>query len=131
MTEPTSDIVPVKETSAIVQTEKTEETPDMKRETEALIEAIKKRAQAEIQAAGDITRDAYLEAVRKARVAVEESDLIIERSKIEESVAQIQKEAEKNWQYVVNEIESLGSRLTDVAKSAWESLVSFLPKSGK
>ncbi len=90
-------------------------------ETEALIEAIKRRAQAEIQAAGDLSRETYLKAVRQAREALEQNQLI-ERDRIEQSVQQIQQEAEKNIQSVMGEIESFGTRLTEAAKVAWTTL---------
>jgi hypothetical protein len=93
----------------------------IKQETLALIDAIKKRAQAEIQAAGDLTREAYLNAVRQAREAIEQNQLI-ERDRVEQSIQQIQREAEKNWLVVVSEIESFGVRLADAARVAWNKL---------
>jgi hypothetical protein len=93
----------------------------IKQETFALIDAIKKRAQAEVQAAGDLTRETYLNAVRSAREAIEQNKLI-ESDHIEQSIQHIQQEAEKNWQSVVGEIESFGVRLAEAAKAAWEKL---------
>lgn len=110
------------ETKALVDREMPDETDAIKDETIALIEAIKKRAQTEIQTAGDLTRDAYLTAVRQAREAVEQSDKIIDPERIERSVELIQKEAEKSWLVILSEIESMGTRLSEAAKSAWEAL---------
>lgn len=116
------------QTKALVEQEIPHETPDVKRETEALVEAIKKRAQAEIQAAGDLTRDAYLKAVRQARETIEK-DKLINPERIQESVEMIQREAEKNWQAIAREIEDIGVRLADTAKSTGEALISFFHKS--
>jgi len=91
-------------------------------ETRALIDAIKKRAQAEIHTAGDVTRETYLNAVRKAREAIEQTQLI-NPERIDESIHQIHQEAEKNWHAVTNEIESFGTRLVDAAKTAWDKLL--------
>jgi hypothetical protein len=38
-------------------------------------------------------------------------------------VAQLQQEAEKNWQVVVDEVTGLGDRLSEAAKAAWEKLM--------
>lgn len=99
----------------------TDRTNMIKSETEALIEAIKRRAEAEIQAAGELTRETYLNAVRQARESLEQNQLI-ERDRIEQSIQQIQQEAEKNIQSVVSEIESFGTRLSEAAKVAWTTL---------
>ncbi|MCZ0901824.1 hypothetical protein ON021_18170, partial [Microcoleus sp. HI-ES] len=61
-----------------------------------VVDAIKTRAQAQVQEAGEVSREAYLKAVRQAREAVEQNKLI-ERDRIEQAVDHIQTEAEKNW----------------------------------
>ena len=92
-----------------------------------VVDAIKMRAQSQVQGAGEVSREAYLKAVRQAREAVEQNKFI-ERDRIEQAVDQIQKESEKNWHVVVGEIESIGSRLTDASKSAWTALTKFFDK---
>ena len=92
-----------------------------------VVDAIKTRAQAQVQDAGEVSREAYLKAVRQAREAVEQNKLI-ERDRIEHAVDRIHTEAEKNWHVVVAEIESLGVRLTDAAKSAFQALTAFFDK---
>ncbi|MEG3941357.1 hypothetical protein QT995_24865 [Microcoleus sp. S36b_A3] len=93
-----------------------------------VLDAIKTRAQAQVQDAGEVSREAYLKAVRQAREAVEQNKLV-ERDRIEQAVDDIQKQTEKNWHVVVGEIESLGTRLKETAKSAWNSLTAFVEKS--
>ena len=93
-----------------------------------VLDAIKTRAQAQVQEAGDVTRENYLKAVREARTAVEQNQLI-DRDRIEQAAEQLQKEAEKNWLVVVSEIESIGVRLTEAAKTAWNALLAFFGKS--
>ncbi|WP_341738626.1 hypothetical protein [Microcoleus sp. CAWBG640] len=92
-----------------------------------VVDAIKTRAQSQVQGAGVVSREAYLKAVRQAREAVEQNKLI-ERDRIEQAVDQIQKESEKNWHVVVGEIESIGSRLTEASKSAFQALTKFFDK---
>ncbi len=134
MTEPTPNtetaIVEVTpQTDALVEKEMAGESDELKRETKALIDAIKKRAQAEAGAAtetaqsvGTMTRDAYLDAVRKARETLEQNQLLFERDRIEYSMKLIQMEAEKNWESILNEVKDWGDRLSEAAKAAWEKL---------
>ncbi len=111
------------ETNALVEEELPDADDKLKQETKALVEAIKKRAQAEAKGAGDLTRDAYLSAVRQAREAVEQNKLF-DPGQIEYSFWLIQKQAERNWQSVLDEVSTLGDRLTDAAKVAWDALIS-------
>jgi gas vesicle protein len=121
-----SDIVISPETDALVEQEMAGQNADLKEETKALIEAIKKRAQSEIQTAQDLTREGYLSAVRQAREAIEQTQLI-DPDRIEHSVQLIQEEAQKNWQSITDEIQNLGDRLSEAAKAAWNALTQ--PKS--
>ncbi|WP_293129303.1 hypothetical protein [Microcoleus sp. bin38.metabat.b11b12b14.051] len=103
----------------------------LKKESEKnwlVVDAIKTRAQAQVQDAGEVSREAYLKAVRQAREAVEKNKLI-ERDRLDQAVDHIHKETEKNWHVVVGEIESLGTRLKETAKSAWNALTTFVEKS--
>ncbi len=109
----------------------TEAVSLIKKESEKnwlVLDAIKTRAQAQVQDAGEVSREAYLKAVRQAREAVEQNKLV-ERDRIEQAVDDIQKQTEKNWHVVVGEIESLGTRLKETAKSAWSALTTFVEKS--
>jgi uncharacterized protein YjgD (DUF1641 family) len=116
-----SAIVEVSPTTDSVASKDADGLDEIKQETKALIDAISKRAQVEAQAAGELTREAYLAAVRQAREALEEN-MLFDKAQIEKSVEQIQKDAEKNWQSIVQEVESLGTRLSEAAKAAWEKL---------
>ncbi len=116
---------PTPDSASIVSSTESENLPtkddSVKRETRALIDAIKKRAQAEVKAIGNVSRDTYLDAVRRAKESVE-THKIVERDRVDDSVRHIQQEAEKNWHTVAEEIESLGSRLAEAAKAAWDKL---------
>ena len=95
---------------------------EVQNETQALIEAIRTKAQAEAVLAGEFTRESYLSAVRNIRENVEQTQLF-DPEKIEASIHEIQQEAEKNWQNVVQDVQSFGDRLSEAAKAAWEILV--------
>ncbi|MDJ0649359.1 MAG: hypothetical protein QNJ60_11695 [Xenococcaceae cyanobacterium MO_188.B19] len=110
------------ETNALVEKEMAGESDELKAETKALVEAIRKRAQSEIENAQTLTREAYLNAVRSAREAVEKNQLL-DPKRIEHSVEMIQKDAQENWQKTVDEIKTLGDRLQEAAHVAWDILM--------
>ena len=116
------------QTNDLVEAEMAGESDDLKSETKALIDALKKRAQAEAQNAGTLTREAYLTAVRRAREKIENEQLI-ERDRIEHSFELIKNEAEKNWESVIKEVAEVGDRLAEAAKAAWEKLTAPRPRS--
>lgn len=118
----TSAIVEVSpETNALVEQEMKGESEALKEETKALVDAVRKRAQADAQSAGDFTRDAYLNAVRQLRETVEQNKLF-DPEQIERSFEMIQTEAEKNWNSIVKEVTEFGDRLSEAAKAAWDIL---------
>jgi hypothetical protein len=122
------EIIP-QTTSEMVEAEMVGESDDVKHETKALIEAIKKRAQVEAQSAGSFTRETYLNAVRQARETIERDRPLIERDRIEHSFELVKQEAEKNWESILKEVAELGDRLADAAKAAWEVLTAPRPRS--
>lgn len=116
------------QTNDLVEAEMAGESDELKSETKALIDALKKRAQAEAQNAGTLTREAYLSAVRRAREKIE-GEQLIERARIENSFELIKNEAEKNWESVIKEVAEVGDRLAEAAKAAWETLTAPRPRS--
>jgi len=80
-----------------------------------LIDALKRRFRQRLNA-GTLTREAYLNAVRRARETLEQNQLI-EPARIEHSFEQIQREAEnsrllRKWNLAI---------ATDAAKAAWSA----------
>ncbi|MGF1541071.1 MAG: hypothetical protein ACFCU5_11575 [Pleurocapsa sp.] len=113
-------IVPVSpETDALVEREMAGESDRLKAETKDLVEAIRKRAQSEIENAQTLTQDAYLNAIRSAKEAVE-SNSLLDPKRIEHSVEMIQKDVRDNWQKTLDEIGALGDRLQEAAQVAWD-----------
>ncbi|GBE93245.1 hypothetical protein [Nostoc cycadae] len=108
------------QTNEMVEAEMAGETDEVKNETKALIEALKRRAQAEAESAGTLTRETYLNAVRQAREAIE-GEKLIERDRLENAWAIIQEETEKNWHLLWKEFADFGDRLQSAAKAAWEA----------
>ncbi|AFY44116.1 hypothetical protein [Nostoc sp. PCC 7107] len=108
------------QTNEMVEAEMAGETDEVKHETKALIEALKRRAQAEAESAGTLTRETYLNAVRQAREAIE-GEKLIERDRLENAWAVIQEEADKNWHLLWKEFADFGDRFQSAAKAAWEA----------
>jgi prophage DNA circulation protein len=117
---PTVEIEITPQTNEMVDQEMINETDELKRETKALIEALKRRAKAEAESAGTLTRETYLNAVRRAKESIE-GEKIIERDRIEDSFNSIQQEAEKNWHQLIKQFTELGLRFQDAAKAAWDT----------
>ena len=118
------------ETHELVEQEMAGESDLVKSETKALVEAIKRRAQSEIENAQTITKEAYLNAVRSAREAISDNQLL-DPKRIEHSVEMIQKDAHDNWQKTVDEITALGDRLQEAAQAAWDILMGKDNSKGK
>ncbi|MCC5647499.1 hypothetical protein LC607_32255 [Nostoc sp. CHAB 5824] len=106
------------ETDKLVETEMAGESDEVKRETKALIEALERRSQAE--SAGTLTRETYLKAVRQARELIEGRKLK-ERDRLEDSLAIIQDEAERNWHLMMKDLVDFSWRLQKAAIAAWET----------
>jgi hypothetical protein len=112
------------ETNELVETEMAGETDEVKRETKALIQAIKRRAQAEAQSAGTLTRERYLNTIRRTREVIE-GKKIIEGDRLQHSwellQTVMQAEAEKNLHLLLKEVADVVVRCQDATKAAWEA----------
>lgn len=126
------------ESSAIVRVESPEPDYNLQGQTKALFTAINQRVIAELKAAGNLTRDTYLKAIRKARESVERDRLI--------DPDQFEQEAEKYWRSLARNTSELGARLGSVAargasnlgsrlgaaaKAAWNEFVTHRPEAPK
>ncbi len=90
-------------------------------ETEELMEAIKRLAQSEMEAAGEFTREKYIEAVKQARETIERIRLI-DPKEIENAGKKLEKDIETNWETMVKEIQDFGDRLVKAGQAAWDVL---------
>jgi len=115
-------------TKALVERDMKDETKEAQMETMRLIETIRlkaqseaQKAQIEAQRAGENALEAYLEAVRNARVEVENMN-VFDPDRIEYTMKLMQMDAEKNWENMVKEFNTLGDRLNEAAQAAWDAL---------
>ena len=108
-------------TNDLVEREMMGEDEQIKAETKALVETIKKRTQLEIENAQVLTKNICLQAIRGVREAIEHNELL-NPERIEQSVITMQKDIDTNWQKTVNEISALNDRLQEAAQAAWDIL---------
>lgn len=109
------------ETDALVERDMPDAEESVKQETKNLVEALKRKAQAEVQSAQNVALDSYLAAVQTAKEAVTETKLI-EPDQIERSANLLAQDAQDNWQNMVDEMTLLGDRLAEAAQAAWDVL---------
>ncbi|MDF5710851.1 MAG: hypothetical protein PUP90_25055 [Nostoc sp. S4] len=106
----------------LVEIELAGESDEVKRETKALIEALKRRAQTEADSTGTLTRETYLKSVRQARELIEQRKIMEDdRVQLENAWAVIQDEAQRNWHLVMKELVDFNFRLQKAARVAWET----------
>ncbi|MBD2680303.1 MULTISPECIES: hypothetical protein [Nostoc] len=110
------------QTDELVEIEMAGESDEVKRETKALIEALKRRAQAEADSAGTLTRETYLNTVRRARELIE-GRKVMERDRLhlENAWVVIQDEAQRNWYLMMKDLVDFNYRLQKAAKAAWDT----------
>lgn len=124
----------IKESSALVKLTPIEPDHSLQTQTVALFTAIHQRVLSELKAAGNLSRDTYLKAIRKARESIEQERLI--------DPEQFEKEAEKHWQSFARTTSSLGAqiglatakgasnlgqRLKAATKAAWSEFLTHRP----
>ncbi len=134
-TETSTEITTEVKETAIIKTDRefVEEnlpanTPkDIKDETLALFEAIKRRAQLEANHATEFTRENYLKAVREARAKIEQEQLF-DPERIAYTFKLLQMDAQQNWEKMLKEMNQFGDRLAEAAKAAWEVLTAPRPQ---
>jgi predicted component of type VI protein secretion system len=124
----------IKEPSALVKLADVEPDYSLQTQTKALFVSINQRILSELRAAGNLSRDTYLKAIRSARASIEKERLI--------DPEQFEKEAERHWQSLAKNTSALsaqigsaaakgasnlGQRLGAAAKAAWSEFVTHRP----
>jgi hypothetical protein len=92
---------------------------EIRRETKALIAAIRNRAQAEMQTAGHLSREAYLRAVRRTRESIEQAPTFNPNA-LDINWQEAQRIAEKSFLVMSAEAEAMTVRVANLAKDAWK-----------
>lgn len=119
---PATDVSP--ETKAIVDEKLPQESDEIKQHLMALIDAIKRQTQTQMEAAGDVTRDVYVNTMRQAQETLKQSGLVLDDqwNSIESSVSGIESLASKNFDVVFKDFQKWGDRMDRAFNAAWEIL---------
>jgi len=112
------------ETKALVEKKMPDESAEVQEKMMELIEAIKQQAQREVKATGKITRETYVQSMRKAQETLDKTGSFFEEQKnaLEQSIADIESQATQQWDSFVKEVEEVGNRLDRAIHAAWEEL---------
>jgi len=112
------------ETRSLVEQRLPEESDEIKYHMMALIEAIKRRAETQMNSAEEITRDAYVTAMRQAQDTLQKTSALFEeqRSTLERSIADIEDAATKRWETLVSDLQKVGNRFDRAVNAAWKIL---------
>lgn len=113
------------QTKDLVERNMPNENDEVRAKMEELVEAMNKRAQSEIQNAGEQGHEAYINAVRRAREELNQIGTFADkqRNSVEEAVGMLEEEAKNNWDSILKEMEEFGDRLSQAAEAAWNILI--------
>lgn len=120
-----SAIEPVSpETQALVEQNMPDESDDIKRHAMALVDAIKRRAETQIESTETMTREAYVEAMRQAQDSLERTGSFFEeqRKTVERNISDVENQATQNWEKLVSDVKKMGNRFDRAVNAAWQEL---------
>lgn len=119
---PASDVSP--ETKALVDEKLPAESDEIKYHLTALIDAIKKQAQTQIESAGDSTREVYVSAMRQAQETLKRTGIVLDdqRSNIDSYVTNVEDIASQNWENLLQDFQKWGDRVDRAFNAAWRIL---------
>ncbi|MGB3695001.1 MAG: hypothetical protein WA865_22815 [Spirulinaceae cyanobacterium] len=106
------------------------ESDEVKEKMGELIEAIKKQAASQIEAAGDMNRENYVDAMTQAQETLRKTEKFFEGQKnsVETSLAELTNEATENWEVFVDEMQKMGKRIDNAVNAAWKAFTESEPK---
>lgn len=112
------------ETQALVERQLPGESDEVKYHMMALVEAIKKRAESQIESTGDMTREAYVEAMRQAQSSFNKTGEFFDeqRQALEKSIADIEDRTTKTWDTLLDDAKKVGNRFERAVNAAWQIL---------
>jgi len=122
---PTSETAEVSaETKALVEDNMPQESDEIKHHVMALIEAIKKQSQSQIETAGDMTREVYVNAMRQAQETLKNTGLLLDnqRETLDSSISSLEDTATQKWEAIVSDMQKFGDRLDRAVNTAWQIL---------
>ncbi|MBP0018553.1 MAG: hypothetical protein J7647_13510 [Cyanobacteria bacterium SBLK] len=112
------------ETKTLVENKMPEESDEIKYHTMALIEAIKKQAQASLESAGEIGRDNYVNTMRQAQTTLKNTGLLFDEQweSLDKTIQGLEDTATKNWESLLSDMKKWGDRVDRAVNEAWKIL---------
>lgn len=112
------------ETKALVEQRMANETDEVRHHMMALIEAIKKQAETQIESTGNVARDAYIEAIRQAQTTLEKTGSFFtdQSAALGKTVTEVEDQATDRWESLLTDMQKVGNRFERVINAAWTAL---------
>ena len=120
-----STITPVSDdTKALVDKKMVGEPDEIKQKMGELVELIKNRAEAELQEAGDMTREAYVKAITQAKDTVKKTENFFKEQEqsLDQSIQGFTAEATEKWDKFVSDLKAVNNRFDRAVEAAWKTL---------
>ncbi|WP_299488115.1 hypothetical protein [Acaryochloris sp. IP29b_bin.137] len=121
-----SSITPVsEETQALVNQKMANESDEIKQKAGELVDLIKKRAESELSAADQITRETYHQAISQAKVTLNQTETFFQEqgNALDQSLKELNDDASRKWDTFVAELKGMGDRFDKAVNSAWAALI--------
>lgn len=121
-----SPITPVsEETQALVNQKLANESDEIKQKAGELVDLIKKRAESELSAADQITRETYHQAISEAKATLNKTETFFQEQgdALDQSLKELNDDASRRWDTFVAELKGMGDRFDKAVNSAWDALV--------
>ena len=121
-----SSITPVsEETQALVNQKMANESDEIKQKAGELVDLIKKRAESELSAADQITRETYHQAISQAKATLNQTETFFQEqgNALDQSLKELNDDASRKWDTFVAELKGMGDRLDKAVNSAWAALI--------
>lgn len=112
------------ETKALVDEQMADEPDEIKQHMMALVEAIKKRATSQLESTGEMTREAYVNALQQAKETLNKTESFFHdrKTSLEQSIDEIEDTANQRWESLVQDMKEMGDRLDRAISTAWKIL---------
>lgn len=121
-----SSITPVsEETQALVNQKMANESDEIKQKAGELVDLIKKRAESELSAADQITRETYHQAISQAKATLNQTETFFQEqgNALDQSLKELNDDASRKWDTFVAELKGMGDRFDKAVNSAWAALI--------
>ena len=112
------------ETKALVEQKMPNESDEIKQKMGELVELIKKQAESELEAAGEMTREAYIKVIDDAKTTLKKTEnFFAEQEKsLTQKVQELSNEANQQWESFIADIKKMNNRVDKAIEAAWKTL---------